>query len=328
MPDEDDIFARFAALRSPPSHAPESPTAAAAAAAKNADVDDERLARIAGGDLGGEDVGDDEVEKLMAQLRDSRAPDEGYGAGGGTRGTATGTGINDDPNVRDLQTYARANASGEGALHDEAAAALAAAMGTDMDRDRAGAAGRGQAGSTEHYDVSGFSSNLPEPEESEEDIISRALAEASLERHNYESFTPPEGTSWPPKGNMRLPPPPTVPVINAAVAPTTSTAPGTGADPFSDLPGLPSLPALPALPSLPSLPTFESDDADVDPDSKARMDALMGLKGPSIFPNTPSKAPTKKDDALGPPPRAPGQGWNIPGYVDARDDDLDSWCCE
>jgi len=60
------------------------------------------------------------------------------------------------------------------------------------------------------------------------------------------------------------------------------------------------------------------------------MQALLGLRGPSIFPAPPSAAPKKKapGPGPGPAPRRPGQGWGIPGFDDNRDEDTDSWCCE
>ncbi|CAK9784972.1 hypothetical protein CC85DRAFT_289534 [Cutaneotrichosporon oleaginosum] len=84
--------------------------------------------------------------------------------------------------------------------------------------------------------------------------------------------------------------------------------------------------ALAALSSLSRpLPELQDDD-DVPADMKARMDLLSGLRGPSNFPAVPRREPKKEEKGMGPPPRAPGQGWGIPGYEDGRDDDLDSWC--
>lgn len=87
---------------------------------------------------------------------------------------------------------------------------------------------------------------------------------------------------------------------------------------------LPSTLALP-LPSLDNV-SVEAEDDDED---QAKIDALMRLQGPSLFPSVPSSAPLKKGE-LGPPPKVPGQGFNLPGFNDARDEDLDSWCsaCE
>lgn len=75
--------------------------------------------------------------------------------------------------------------------------------------------------------------------------------------------------------------------------------------------------------SFPSLPTHtpmdESQDA-VDTEAEARMALLLGLSGPSTKPGPP-RLPSP------PTGRKPGQGWNLPGYKDDRDEDPDSWCC-
>lgn len=102
----------------------------------------------------------------------------------------------------------------------------------------------------------------------------------------------------------------------------TGELPSPSVQPSSEDGPFPSLPSLPNLPSLPALPDLPSDPADSDP----RIQALLGLRGPSNFPSAPSRAP--QPQGPGPAPRRPGQGFGIPGYDDARDDDLDSWCCE
>ncbi|KAI9635631.1 uncharacterized protein MKK02DRAFT_44329 [Dioszegia hungarica] len=81
------------------------------------------------------------------------------------------------------------------------------------------------------------------------------------------------------------------------------------------------------FPSIPThVPAQELDEADQDdPAVDARMAMLLGLPGPSIHPGGPKlpSAPTSKP-AQG---RQAGQGWNLPGWEDGRDEDLDSWCC-
>lgn len=75
-----------------------------------------------------------------------------------------------------------------------------------------------------------------------------------------------------------------------------------------------------SFPSLPThVPVDESQDA-TDKEAEARMALLLGLSGPSTKPGPPR---------LPSPPigRKPGQGWNLPGYKDDRDEDPDSWCC-
>lgn len=77
------------------------------------------------------------------------------------------------------------------------------------------------------------------------------------------------------------------------------------------------------FPSLPALPTHEPtlDDEVVDDDLQKRMDLLLGLSGPKAKPGpTQPVLPSA-------PKRQVGQGWNLPGYNDNRDDDLDTWCC-
>lgn len=82
--------------------------------------------------------------------------------------------------------------------------------------------------------------------------------------------------------------------------------------------------------SFPSLPTHAPlEDADEtsegqDAEMDARMARLLGLSGPSTLPGPTARLPSPPKEVK----RAPGQGWNIPGYKDDRDDDPDSWCCE
>ncbi|KAL7423260.1 Abscission/NoCut checkpoint regulator [Cryptotrichosporon argae] len=84
--------------------------------------------------------------------------------------------------------------------------------------------------------------------------------------------------------------------------------------------------ALAASLVFPAIPTHAPpDDNGADDDkTQARMAALMGLQGPSMFPATPSGAPRPRTEA---DRREPGQGFHIPCYEDARDNHLESWCC-
>lgn len=81
--------------------------------------------------------------------------------------------------------------------------------------------------------------------------------------------------------------------------------------------------------SFPSLPTHAPIDDNEepansqDPDMEARMARLLGLSGPSTLPGPSLRLPSPPKEVK----RAPGQGWNLPGYKDDRDDDPDSWCC-
>ncbi|BEJ17224.1 hypothetical protein CspHIS471_0606250 [Cutaneotrichosporon sp. HIS471] len=129
--------------------------------------------------------------------------------------------------------------------------------------------------------------------------LERALAEAALS--DDETALSPAA-----RGAARAP-------DRAPGLPDSKPGPGPGPEPNT-------MAALAALGSLGPLPDLEDDDP---PDMKARMDLLRGLRGPSNFPTVPRR---ELKDEMGPPPRAPGQGWGIPGYDDGRDDDLDSWC--
>jgi len=74
-----------------------------------------------------------------------------------------------------------------------------------------------------------------------------------------------------------------------------------------------------AFPSIPDhLPAPKDEDEDDEP-TRAVMSRLLGLSGPFQAPG--AKLPS-------PPKREVGKGWNLPGYDDTRDEDLDSWCCE
>lgn len=81
--------------------------------------------------------------------------------------------------------------------------------------------------------------------------------------------------------------------------------------------------------SFPALPTHSVDEnaetsSGQDKWMDARMAMLLGLSGPSILPGPSVKLPSPPKEIK----REPGQGWNLPGYKDDRDDDPDSWCCK
>ena len=124
-------------------------------------------------------------------------------------------------------------------------------------------------------------------EETEDEIIARALADASLD-HTRE--------------------------------PSADKAPAK--DPASPREETESTESSFNFPSLPSHVPKEDEEPrkDFDDDTKKRMDMLLGLSGPVTKPGGPTLPQVPK--------RAPGQGWNIPGYEDTRDEDIDSWCCE
>lgn len=75
-----------------------------------------------------------------------------------------------------------------------------------------------------------------------------------------------------------------------------------------------------AFPSLPNhQPESLEDDGD-DEQAKEMMSRLMSLSGPAQPPGN-VKLPSS-------PKREVGKGWNLPGYDDNRDQDLESWCCK
>ena len=81
--------------------------------------------------------------------------------------------------------------------------------------------------------------------------------------------------------------------------------------------------------SFPSLATHEpipEEEDRIDDDLKKRMDLLLGLSGPLAAPT--NKQHSGEPSLPDPPKREVGQGWNLPGYNDSRDNDLESWCCE
>lgn len=140
-------------------------------------------------------------------------------------------------------------------------------------------------------------------EETEDDIIAKALEEAEMNRRL--------GTEDPPRVSSE-----------GGVAPaghvagdSSSSNPQTS----DDHPEL-SFPPIPTHLPQPSLDTVEGD-----PETAARMAMLLGLSGPS---HRPGQGATKREEMPTVPKRQPGQGWNIPGYSDAKDEDPDSWCCE
>lgn len=127
-------------------------------------------------------------------------------------------------------------------------------------------------------------------EETEEEILAKALAEASIEN---------------------LHEPETIPGNDSRIGDRHDERDDGGerdsdvADPFT----------------FPSLPTHvPKDDEELeDEETKKKMDILLGLSGPSVKPSNPILPSAPKRDV--------GQGWNLPGFQDERDNDLDSWCC-
>ncbi|EJT49551.1 hypothetical protein A1Q1_01356 [Trichosporon asahii var. asahii CBS 2479] len=239
-------------------------------------------------------VGDDDGS-LLSAIRNSLQPGQTSqetpfsNASGGTQPRGDrGTGMPDEDEIaalrRDLdpENDRRRDLSLE--INDALKVADGARRRASLSRDRA---------------LEGLEADTDEPEETEDEIIQRALEEASLEaqtesaaakkRHDDSGGDSDDGDE-------------------AAAAKTdVTTSSGDGAA------------ALLSLPSLSSLPDPPSDDAPLSAEEQARMAALLGLKGPSAFPAAPKKAP---GDGPGPAPTS------FPGMDGARDADLDSWCGE
>lgn len=127
-----------------------------------------------------------------------------------------------------------------------------------------------------------------EDEETEEDILEKAIAEVRLEEDS--------------------------PVESGSPDLRTQHRTGEGEDAL--------FPSIPAHQPLAALDTNESEpDLELD----KRIALLLGLSGPSSIPSIGS-LPSAPQSA--PKARSAGQGYNLPGWNDGRDEDLDSWCCK
>jgi len=130
--------------------------------------------------------------------------------------------------------------------------------------------------------------------ETEEDIVAKALAEAALDRKA--GLTEDSDAEDAAIGNQ--------------VPEEQATKPIGTAEPEDELFSFPSLPT--------HIPADEPEP--IDDDFQQRMNLLLGLSGPTARPFSKPLLPD-------PPKREVGQGWNLPGYNDTRDSDIDSWCC-
>jgi hypothetical protein len=81
--------------------------------------------------------------------------------------------------------------------------------------------------------------------------------------------------------------------------------------------------AWPAAPS--HVPVEIEDKEKEDEEAVKRMEVLMGLNGPTHELQKPSGSQSARTPGDG---RDVGKGWNIPGFGDENDDDLESWCCK
>jgi len=157
-------------------------------------------------------------------------------------------------------------------------------------------------------DRSGDGTEGEEEDETEEEIVVKALAEASLDRKTGQERDDGDGDADD-AGSVTAPSIEPVPPAEPLHTEEKSTPEPDGDDLFS-------------FPSLPTHNPEEPEDT-VDDDTQQRMNLLLGLSGPTLRPEHPSK-PILPDA----PKREVGQGWNLPGYNDTRDSDIDSWCCE
>lgn len=292
--DDDALLARFAALKAPVKPPQATPPDARTSVsledqAKAAAEDDAELERIANAPATSSGARDDDLSALLANLASGNDLSRT-----GDLGDDTGDSASAFPRSSELQKQADALLKEV----DEANLLISAgSKATDGTGDQAADIYPGE----------------DDTEETEEQILERALAEASLEGTadvDVEEEGPAVG-SEPPRVEAGA---------KSESKPTASIL--KDLDQHSPELSFPQLPSTSALP----VPTFVDED-EADPEDQAKIDALMSLQGPSQFPSVPTNKPLNKGE-LGPAPRAPGQGWNLPGFNDARDEDLDSWCSE
>lgn len=259
---EDELFRRFAALRSPTSPsafiAQTSPSRHIAAAATAAEDEDAELDRIANGlpldpskGWGGVREG---KRRALRQDEDLAA-----------RLKALGGRVEVEEKEDDVDV------SGIGGSADSLVEAYLATLSAPVDLEAENTTNIQQDADRILLETSGASGvkelddERDSDDETEEQIIECAVAEAALEKETED-------------------------------------------DPFAKI-------------SLQSAPTDLPDEA--DPSLTSRINLLLGLSGPSTQPGFPT-VPTVPTDSK----RQTGQGWNLPGWQDTRDNDLDSWCCE
>ncbi|OCF42260.1 hypothetical protein I317_03879 [Kwoniella heveanensis CBS 569] len=177
-------------------------------------------------------------------------------------------------------------------------------------------------------------------EESEEQIIARALDEAKLDHLLEPNPSDGEGGQ---EDHSKLEPQAErhqggEDETSARVASTSPMAPterpqqdlSKSRDNGSEHPDLDAKLSFPSLPT--HMPADDEDDGegggDLDDQAQKRLNLLQGLS-PSTAklgdPSNPKSGPQTK--GLPPPslPKAPK--FNFPGYDDSRDEDTDSWCC-
>lgn len=250
--------------------------------------------------------GDDDGS-LLSAIRNSLQPGQttqdtpfsNASASGGSGGTQPrgdrGTGIPDEDGIAALRRDLDPENDRRRDLSLEISDALKVADGArrraSLSRDRA---------------LEGPDADTDEPEETEDEIIQRALEEARMEAQTESAAAKHHTDDDGGNSNGSDDGDETAAAKSTDLGSATTSA-GDGAA------------ALLSLPSLSSLPDPPCDDAPLSAEEQARMSALLGLKGPSAFPAAPKKAP---GDGPGPAPTS------FPGMDGSRDADLDSWCSE
>ncbi|WWC87336.1 uncharacterized protein L201_002225 [Kwoniella dendrophila CBS 6074] len=300
MPEDDDLFKRFAALRAPTTTLPDpAPPLHAAAeksyqhnideSARKAKEEDDELERIAEGRFEGIGLGkgndpdneeDDELAKRIAKLR-------GMHSSFAYDGRSMDNAADDaDDDIEDFLASIAATPSHEikdentnpSSLVKDAKAALKQAKPHIQDAE--------QDQENSEDDV--------EDVETEEQILIRALEEARLEK-----FHEPSGTLDRQDDQAEDNPSP------------------------STIGGLESL----AFPSLPThIPQQQENEGveELDAETTKRLNALMGLSPSS---HKPGQSKSNTTTSASPVSKSTPKQWNLPGFDLNRDEDTESWCC-
>ncbi|WWC67501.1 uncharacterized protein I206_101409 [Kwoniella pini CBS 10737] len=288
---EEDLFARFAALRAP-SHQPKEEDYSPGSSyqrnvdevAKKARKEEDEIEKIADGrfddvSLGKEEADeDDELRKRIAKLR-------GYDSAHSANANKDCEG---DQSVEDFLASFTSAPSHNPRNRD-------GSVLKDFKKEAATALREAEmyvppAAQTEEVQSDDDGQN--EDEETEEEILARALEEASLDKlHN-------------PEDDHETPEPDKEDLLHAK---------SDQDDKRDRLEGL-------SFPSLPTHLPAESEEGaeEIDEESKKRLNALLGLS-PS-----PHKPGQNTQSTL---PKITPKSWNLPGFDMNRDSETDTWCC-
>ncbi|WVQ83910.1 hypothetical protein IAT38_006054 [Cryptococcus sp. DSM 104549] len=337
MPDEDDLFARFAALRAPQTPLPEpipaepkpkSYQAVIDEQARKAREEEDEMERIANGmpvtpktrgagalGAAGEEGGGEEVDfaKGIARLK-------------GVEPAETDDQYDED---QDIEAFLRSIASSappppsDPLTNETDVQAISRAMAL-VDFARVRERSRGEGGGDGGSEDGGGSDEEGDEEESEEAIIARALDEARLEEPDEDEPEPPATTVHPLSHDSPSPQPtsksPVPPLLPPAPSNPASQAPADPADPITL-----SFPSLPT--HIPTDPNPDTPDTDIDADTQRRLQLLMGLTPSPAKPGEACGKPNASSSSGFPAPPKTAPKFDLPGYTAARDDDTESWCC-